>query len=72
MSFEYQGENGVSLRRTNCYTHRTHCDSTQPVACIRGYEPSAAIQGRSTPPWLAPGYISGTKTTVMLSYLWSL
>ena len=44
MSFEYQGENGVSLRRTNCYAHHTHCSSTQPVACIRGYEPSGASQ----------------------------
>ena len=69
MSFEDQWDGGVPPRRQTWYAHHTHCSSTQPVACIRGYEPSAAIQVWSRPPWLAPGYISGTKTAVRLFHL---
>ena len=72
MSFEHQWENGVPTRRLSWYAHHTHCDSTQPVACIRGYEPSGPSHRALWPLGtlgIDPGYISGTKTNAMPSYL---
>ena len=52
MSFEEQWNGDVPPRRQTWYAHHTHCSSTQPVACIRGYEPF--VRNSSWLPWKVP------------------
>ena len=53
-------EKNVPIKENNSLPlTRTLCDSTQPVACIRGYEPSGASNRDSEPLPIDPGYISG-------------
>ena len=53
---------------------RTHRYSTQPVACIRGYEPSGASYRDSEPDCslFQATFQANTKTTAMHAYLQSL
>ena len=42
-------KNVVSRREQNRYSSRTHRCSPQPVACIRGYEPSGSSYSNRYP-----------------------
>ena len=75
VSVQYQWRENVPIKENNSVPlTRTLCDSTQPVACIRGYEPSGASYRDSEPDCrlFQATFQANTKTTAMHAYLQSL